>query len=352
MVALQPRRPRDFLTVFCGSFAERSQVDPRRDDASRVATSARHLHDVSEGHGNGLEIEAIRAQVEQARTILADAVGKLNGAFSTIETETKVQKETMHALLAGLSGDNAGVGTKGGHSKINIRDFAIETGLFLRQFTDLLASVSQQSIRTVYRIDDMVEQLDAVFTLINSINGIADETFILAVNASIEAARTKDASQTGHSFSVIATNIRELSKKTRRFNDQIGNQVGKARATVNEVREIIAAMASRDLNLALSGKERIELMLTELEEFEGFVATSLTRANSAASRIGVATSQAVTALQFEDILNQLVVSVRDRAERIARGDEAPSHDDRPAQQHGFSDPVQQRNMSAGKVELF
>ena len=298
-----------------------------------------------------LEIEAIRTQVEQARTILADAVGKLNGAFATMEGETKVQKDTVQSLLAGLSRDAEGVGTSTAKSKINIREFAIETSLFLRQFTDLLASVSQQSIRTVYRIDDMVEQLDEVFTLINSINGIADETFILAVNASIEAARTKDASQTGHSFSVIATNIRELSKKTRRFNDQIGNQVGKARATVNEVREIIAAMASRDLNLALSGKERIELMLIELEEFEIFVASSLASAATAASNIGVATSQAVTALQFEDILNQLLGSIRDRAERIASSDESTGNDVRP-HRHGFSEPVQQRNMSAGKVELF
>ena len=269
----------------------------------------------------------------------------------TMESETKSQKEVMRTLLAALSCDPSPGDGAPTHARINITEFAAETGAFLMQFTDLLGSVSQQSIRTVYRIDDMVEQLDAVFTLINSINGIADETFILAVNASIEAARTKDASQTGHSFSVIATNIRELSKKTRRFNDQIGNQVGKARATVNEVREIIAAMASRDLNLALSGKERIELMLIELEEFEIFVASSLASAATAASNIGVATSQAVTALQFEDILNQLLGSIRDRAERIASSDESTGNDVRP-HRHGFSEPVQQRNMSAGKVELF
>jgi len=301
------------------------------------------------------ELDALRAQVDQARGILADAVAKLSGSFATMETETKVQKDMMQSLLASLSreADTGGAEQRPGQAKINIREFTIETGAFLTQFTDLLASVSQQSIRTVYRIDDMVDQLDEVFSLINSINGIADETFILAVNASIEAARTKDVStQSGHSFSVIASNIRELSKKTRRFNDQIGTQIGKARTTVNEVREIIAAMASRDLNVALSGKERIELMMKELADFERFMTENVDRASLATSRIADSTSQAVTALQFEDILNQLLVSIHQRAERIASERGEPLDASRAFGRTSGNAPVQQHNMTPGKVELF
>jgi methyl-accepting chemotaxis protein len=304
------------------------------------------------------ELDALRAQVEQARGILTDAVAKLSGSFSTMEVETKVQKDMMQSLLSSLSRDGETAEQQkqqkeSGQTKINIREFTIETGAFLTQFTDLLASVSQQSIRTVYRIDDMVEQLDAVFSLINSINGIADETFILAVNASIEAARTRDVStQSGHSFSVIASNIRELSKKTRRFNDQIGTQIGKARTTVNEVREIIAAMASRDLNVALSGKERIELMMNELAEFQRFMTENVDRASVATSRIAESTSEAVTAMQFEDILNQLLVSIRQRAERIAGEGGEPPTTASPFGRSSLNGPVQQHNMTPGKVELF
>ena len=306
------------------------------------------------------ELDALRAQVEQARGILADAVAKLSGSFSTMETETKVQKDMMQSLLASLSRDGREPpSSKSSGQAVAARprstsaQFTIETGAFLTQFTDLLASVSQQSIRTVYRIDDMVDQLDAVFSLINSINGIADETFILAVNASIEAARTKDVNtQSGHSFSVIASNIRELSKKTRRFNDQIGTQIGKARTTVNEVREIIAAMASRDLNVALSGKERIELMMNELAEFQHFMTENVDRASVATSRIAESTSQAVTAMQFEDILNQLLVSIRQRAERIAGEGGEPPTTASPFGRTSLNGPVQQHNMTPGKVELF
>jgi methyl-accepting chemotaxis protein len=303
-----------------------------------------------------IELEAVRAQVEQARAILADAVGKLAGSFATMETETQVQKEMMQGLLASLSRDTSGApGAPAARTRtrINIHEFTIETGAFLTQFTDLLTTVSQQSLQTVDRIDDMVEELDAVFSLIDSINGIADESFILAVNASIEAARTKEVSQTGHSFSVIASNIRELSKKTRRFNDQIGTQITKARATVREVRGIIAAMASRDLNVGLSGKERIERMMAELAEFQRFMTENVDRASVATSRIAGATSEAVTALQFEDILSQLMASIRQRVERLAGAEGAsPS----PASSRGGRATAaagpDQHDMTPGKIELF
>ncbi len=308
-----------------------------------------------------IELQAVRAQVEQARAILADAVAKLGVSFSTMETETQVQKEMMQGLLVSLSRDSgasaapATPATPAGlqrPTKINIHEFTMETGAFLTQFTDLLATVSQQSLQTVDRIDDMVQELDGVFSLIDSINGIADESFILAVNASIEAARTKDASQTGHSFSVIASNIRELSKKTRRFNDQIGTQIGKARTTVNEVRAIIADMASRDLNVGLSGKQRIERMMADLAEFQRFMTDNVDRASGATARIASATSEAVTALQFEDILSQLMMSIRQRVERIAgAGAARPIAADGSPPRAAATGP-DQHDMTPGKVEIF
>ena len=332
--------------------SETPQVTPPVPDgeaAHRLGASAEDLGPRSRAKER--ELQTVRDQVEQARTILADAVGKLSSSFSTMETETKVQKEIMLLLLARLSPDASDGRARDATGDISIREFSIETAAFLRQFTDMLSSVSHQSIRTVHRIDDMVEQLSAVYALIDGINGIAEETFILAVNASIEAARNSGATQGGHSFSVIATNIRELSKRTRQFNDQIGAQVNKARTTVNEVRDIIAAMASRDLNVALSGKERIELMMADLVTFEVVMSAHVDRAQISASRIAEATAQAVTALQFEDILGQLVVSIRDRAEGLAgAGDFTTTDGDEP--RSAILDPVRQRSMTPGKVELF
>ena len=124
-------------------------------------------------------------------------------------------------------------------------------------------------------------------------------------------------------------------------------------------------MASRDLNLALSGKERVQAMLGGLEHFQHFVAEMMGCTNESAGRIGTATSEAVMGLQFEDILNQLLGSLEKHAKGIRTpmggGDGDTSRPNprtggppapRPATTKPRTNPVQQNDMSAGDVELF
>ena len=106
-------------------------------------------------------------------------------------------------------------------------------------------------------------------------------------------------------------------------------------------------------------------MLPDLEGFEAFVTSSVDRANGAASRIAQSTSTAVTALQFEDILSQLISSMARRAARIgevSEGDQEGAAHSEPvllprepsvaAADARPTDPVQQHNMNPGEVELF
>jgi methyl-accepting chemotaxis protein len=300
------------------------------------------------------DLKAIEAQVGQAREILSDAIRKIASSFQVLDQQTATQKTVIKDVLDVISG--AG-GKSANH--ISAQVFARETSQVLHQFTDLLATVSKQSVRTVYRIDDMARELDAVFKLVASVNEISEETFILAVNATIEAAHADGG---GRSFSVIASNVRELSKKTRRFNEQIESQIVKARQTVNEVREIIGDMASRDLNVALAGKERVQEMLLQLQNVERFVASSLDKATETTSRIRGAADEALTALQFEDILMQLLQEITGRLEELRRsrsGDAAraalplaPASDARRGPARLGHDTIQQRSVVPGDIELF
>jgi methyl-accepting chemotaxis protein len=304
------------------------------------------------------ELRTLRAQATQARTILGDAIGKLGNSFETIQADTAGQRATMEMLLRSLASKSGDVGPSG-EGGISIQEFIFETSSVLRQFTDLLSTVSGESMKTVYRIDDMAAQLEDVFKLVASINEISQETFILAVNATIEAAH---AGQAGRTFAVIASNVRDLSQRTKRFNNEIGLQIGKAQATINEVREIVAEMASRDLNVALTGKERVQSMLPQLERFREAVSHGVDHASDAGARIAASTSTAVTALQFEDIVTQLIGSMVKRAERMAAlaspldadGVSAGSTLPLPVRNEEViaSDPVHQTDMNPGDVELF
>jgi methyl-accepting chemotaxis protein len=295
------------------------------------------------GAANRADVAAILNQVSQARGILTDAVHKLSTSFESLDNETSSQRRIIEGLLTTLSARVAGE-----TSHLSIRVFAQETQAVLQEFTDLLATVSKQSIKTVYRIDDMSKELDGIFDLVTSVDEIAEETYLLAINASIEAAH---AGENGNAFTVIASNVRALSKRTRSFNEQIGSQIGKARKTVEDVRRIIGEMASRDLNVALAGKERVQNMLAKLTSFERLVTDTLGQVNGITDRISTAASQAVTGLQFEDILNQLLSTIAQRVRSLESGL-------RPDDGHRGNgaalprDVVQQQTMDVGKVELF
>lgn len=81
------------------------------------------------------------------------------------------------------------------------------------------AENAEQAVGIMQRFSDAVSAIGAMVT---TINGIADKTNMLALNASIEAARAGDA---GRGFSVVAGEVKELAQQTARATAQIGEQI-------------------------------------------------------------------------------------------------------------------------------
>jgi methyl-accepting chemotaxis protein len=318
------------------SFLKKSPSAP----PSGAADSVAHTDSVARA-----ELKAISRQVDQARRILGDAITRLGQGFGALDTEAKNQRDLLESLLSSLGRG----GSKGTEASLSFEIFAAETANVLQQFTELLAHVSKESVKTVYQVDDMSKELAGIFELLGSVDDISTETDILAVNASIEAAH---AGNKGNSFGVIASNVRELSKRTRSFNQKIGEQVDRARKRVEEVRTTMSEMASRDLNLALSGKERVQQMLLQLAEFEKFLHENVRKAESSAERIATATSVSITALQFEDILGQLLSGIGQRLEHLQAGTSSSLAVADARGKAQVRDVVKQQSMTPGDVELF
>ena len=245
------------------------------------------------------ELDALRRDNVQMQDIVRQAVGALNRSFTNLNEQAMRQQ----MLVTGLVESMAGTMRDESDRAVTMHDVIEETGDVLHFLIDLLVNISKQSIETVYKIDDMVTQMDGIFSLVADIRTIADQTNLLALNAAIEAARAGEA---GRGFAVVADEVRKLSRHSNEFNEQIRTQVEKAKDTVNEARDIIGEIAAKDMNVAINGKGKADEMLGELASLEDKINQTLAGVAEITGDINENVGVAVRSLQFEDIVTQIL----------------------------------------------
>jgi len=316
----------------------------------------------------GNEIEGSRSEIERARELIRQAVSGLGSSFSAMNQRSRQQSQAV-ARIVDRTGDHGGNG-------VDFARFAQHASHRMEQLVEALEQVSGQSTATVGQIDQMAEHLDGIFSLLEDVKSIADQTNLLALNAAIEAARAGEA---GRGFAVVADEVRNLSERSTTFNEQIRKLAHSSKDAIAKVRETVSNMASRDLDRSREARHEAATMLDNVAAINASLGEGIREISECARAIDGSVAEAVRALQFEDITTQALGGVHTHLDRLtAINREASSlqelmgrsgaqdvevlrtlqhlgqrvRDMRSEWERPPHKPVAQETMGAGTVELF
>ena len=117
----------------------------------------------------------------------------------------------------------------------------------ISELKDKVKATSQVTAEVISNIQDLDEASGSIAKIIGAINDIADQTSLLSLNASIEAARAGDA---GRGFAVVADSIRKLAEQSL-------NSVSEIKDIVNKIQKqtVDTVEVAKQAELIVSSQE-------------------------------------------------------------------------------------------------
>lgn len=107
----------------------------------------------------------------------------------------------------------------------------------LTEKVDASVSTSTEAAAKLKKLNENIKEMNSILKMIDD---IAFQTNILALNANVEAARAGEA---GRGFSVVASQVSEMSIRTKDATENITGLIHNVAVSLNEVTDVIGQMA-------------------------------------------------------------------------------------------------------------
>ena len=216
--------------------------------------------------------------------LLKELLGEFETGIGEVVSEIDAASGRMKGTAASLygavetaSGRTSAVANASTDASTNVRSVAEaadqvttsirDIGQQVSHATDVVNNAAQRAESTSANVADLAEAAGRIGEVVSLIQDIAEQTNLLALNATIEAARAGEA---GRGFAVVASEVKELAGQTAKATEEITRHIEGVQGSTNDAVDAIGAITQ---------------IMAEVRDITGSIAGSVDRQMEATSQI-------------------------------------------------------------------
>lgn len=247
--------------------------DEYGDVARELEKTRRQLHDVIQMQINASDELATLTEVM---------------TLSMSETKESAQEEfnEIDQLATAMSEMSSTVQTVADHAQTasslteQASTQAVTGQQFLQSTVAKMSELSSDIASSAQAVNQVEERVESIGSVVGTIQGISEQTNLLALNAAIEAARAGEA---GRGFAVVADEVRNLAQRTQQATVEIQEMITQLQASATSAVDLMEKSV-------VEAAEGVELVSNAGSELDGIVA-QVTQINDMNFQIATASGQ-------------------------------------------------------------
>jgi methyl-accepting chemotaxis protein len=233
-------------------------------------------------------LAALRQTAEQLGQVSADILTATSEQSAGMAQEAAAVRQTSVTVeelrqMAALSAQNASMVALLAQQSVEVSQGGKDA---VERTVGGMENIREQVQSIAASMQRLSEQAQAVGEIIATVQDLAEQSNLLAVNASIEAAR---AGEHGYGFAVVANEVRSLAEQSRQATVQVRSILGEIQKSVQAALQI-THVGSRSVDTGMDLVHRAGEVIRSL-------ADTINRAAEAASHIRASADQNATGVE-------------------------------------------------------